>query len=59
VLLALALSLASPQPPTLPWGLVGRVYTSASLHVGIRPAIYLDSYEAALGVTVQVTALVL
>jgi len=69
--LALALALASQQPlggwapqagaANLPWGLVGRVYTSSGLHVGVRGAAYIDnegaggSIERAVGVTVQIT----
>jgi hypothetical protein len=45
-----------------PWGLVGRVYTTPALHVGIRPALYLDNegerggLEIGVGMTVQVSA---
>jgi hypothetical protein len=52
--LALALQLA-PQPMSLPWGTVGRVYSGAHVHVGVRPAVYVDTNEVAIGATVQVT----
>jgi|HubBroStandDraft_2_1064218.scaffolds.fasta_scaffold00590_19 hypothetical protein len=46
-------------------GTGGRVYTSRAIHVGVRPAAYLDNegsrarLERAAGVTVQITAAVL
>jgi len=58
--LALALSLAaqSPLPASAaqPW----RVYTSSTLHVGVRPAAYIGVAagglrEVGVGVTVQVS----
>jgi hypothetical protein len=54
--LALALALqGSPMPPPVPPLLYGRVYTAPDLHVGVRVATYVDSTEAAYGVTVQIT----
>jgi len=37
-----------------PWA-GGRVYTGSLWHVGIRPAVYVDRVEVAVGVTAQVT----
>ncbi len=64
--LALALALAAQQPlgswapsPTvnLPGWYGGRLLTTATLHVGVRPAAYVTSEgpEVAAGVTVQVS----
>jgi len=56
--LALALAASDPQPPPPPawWG--GRVLTTADVHLGVRPAAYLDAVdghvgEAAIGCTVR------
>jgi hypothetical protein len=62
--LALALALAAAQPLSDSWGTTSsqvakpwRVYTSPSLHVGVRPAAYVttEGPEWAVGCTVQVT----
>lgn len=69
--LAFALALASQQPlggwapqagvAALPWGPAGRIVTTPTLHIGVRPAVYFDnegpdgSIEKAMGVTVQIT----
>ena len=57
--LALSYALAS-QAPTAPaslsWpGAAGRLYTSPTLHVGVRPAADLSTDDWAIAVTVQVT----
>jgi hypothetical protein len=52
IALVLALQTLPPPPAPLP---VGRIYTSATLHVGVRPSVYVDLWETALGVTVQVS----
>jgi hypothetical protein len=56
--LALLLALSGQPAPLLPpWYSLpaGRVYTTSRLHVGVRPAGYVDYGSVALGVTVQVT----
>jgi hypothetical protein len=57
--LAVALVLAlqgSPSAVAPPWyGWAGRVYTSARLHVGVRPAVLVDPDERAVGLTIQLT----
>ena len=67
--LALALALAAQSPlgswapsptSTLPPWAGGRVYTSRTVHVGIRPAAYVDNearggLEGGAGATVQVS----
>ena len=60
--LAIALGLgAPPSSPPLPswWG--GRVITTTGLHLGVRPALYVDdearggALEIGVGITVQLT----
>lgn len=62
---ALALALAMwgaplqppPQPSPIPWA-GGRVLTTDTLHVGVRPAVDIDNsagIEWGVGLTVQVT----
>lgn len=66
--LALALALAASSPlgswaPSPPsgapswWGSAGRVYSSARIHAGVRPALYVTSEgrERAAGFTLQVS----
>ena len=63
--LAFALALAAQQPApatpafALPWA-GGRLYTSADVHVGLRPAFFADNennggWEVGVGATLQVT----
>jgi len=56
----IALILALSGPPAVQWAPiwrnVGRVYTSATTHVGIRAAIAVTPDEVDVGLTVQVTA---
>jgi hypothetical protein len=66
VILALILTalphLTLPSEPVPAWATgSGRVYTSATLHVGIRPAVYItnDGPELAAGATVQITTVLL
>lgn len=58
--LALLLALRDPLPPAPPppwYG--GRVLSSSTLHIGVRPALDIDkSGDVAVGVTVQITAFV-
>jgi hypothetical protein len=54
--------LTLPPEPVPAWiGGSGRVYTSATLHVGVRPAVYVtnDGPELAAGATVQITTVLL
>ena len=51
--LLLALS-GQPMPPALPFA-GGRVFTGPGFHVGVRPAIYVDRWETASAVTVQLS----
>jgi hypothetical protein len=53
--LVLALALAAVSPPSPPNWYGGRIYTSASVHVGMRPAVLVSAEELAAGVTVQVS----
>lgn len=46
--LAIALSGLQTYP-------AGRVYSSATLHVGIRPAVLISSEETAAGFTIQLS----
>jgi hypothetical protein len=40
-----------------PWyGTAGRIITTPMLHVGVRPAFFLDPDEVSIGLTVQITA---
>jgi hypothetical protein len=61
--LALALALAVPQGPQ--GAPPGRIWTSPTLHVGVRPALYLDNeknggrLELGVGCTVQVSTTVI
>ena len=51
-----------PSEPVPTWaGGSGRVYTSSTLHVGIRPAVYItnDGPELAAGATIQITTVLL
>lgn len=53
--IALALSLQNTpatQAPQLPFG---RVYTSPTLHIGIRPNYYAATYESGFALTVQLS----
>jgi hypothetical protein len=55
-LIALLLALQSlPPAPLPPPSPAGRIYTSSTLHIGVRPAVYVDPWETATGVTVQIS----
>jgi hypothetical protein len=51
--LALALQGNTPAPPP-PW-YGGRLLTTQDVHLGLRPAAYVDAYEIAIGVTLQLS----
>ena len=54
-IVALLVALQTPAPPpSSPW-FGGRVWTSPSLHVGVRPSFYVDSGEVAGAITVQLS----
>jgi hypothetical protein len=57
-LIGLVLALQSPMPAQSPpwYGTAGRIITTPTLHVGIRPAFFLDPDEISIGLTVQITA---
>jgi hypothetical protein len=55
--LAFLLTLSTNPPiggPPPPW-FGGRILTSSALHLGVRPAVYVDPQEVAVGMTVQLT----
>jgi hypothetical protein len=52
--LALAFAITTQGQSLPPW-YGGRVFTSAALHVGLRPAVLVAPDELALGFTMQVT----
>jgi hypothetical protein len=59
VAVAAALASAPAAPPPLPWA-GGRIVTTDTLHVGLRPAAFVDNedrgaLEWGAGATVQVT----
>jgi hypothetical protein len=55
-MITLLLALSSRPPPLLPQPTpAGRIYTSRVLHVGVRPAVMVDPYEIASGVTLQIS----
>jgi hypothetical protein len=49
--------LTGGPPPATPIPPVTRIYSSPTLHIGIRPAILATPYEVGSGITVQITAL--
>jgi hypothetical protein len=49
--------LAGGPPPVQLLPPVGRVYSSATLHVGVRAAFLITPLEQASGVTIQVSSL--
>jgi hypothetical protein len=50
----------SASPPPMPWyGTAGRILTTPTLHLGIRPAVHVDRNEFAAGLTLQITTHVL
>jgi hypothetical protein len=54
--------LTMPPEPVPAWITgSGRIYTTSTLHVGVRPAVYItnDGPELAAGVTIQVTTILL
>ena len=51
LLLAIQASTPAPAPPW--YG--GRLISTRALHLGIRPAIYVDRDETAVGFTVQLS----
>jgi hypothetical protein len=55
--LALALALqGSPMPPLMPTPTMsGRIYTSKSLHVGLRPVWFSTDGDLVYGMTLQIT----
>lgn len=62
ILLVLALSgflPAASTPPSMSAVTVGRVYTSPSLHIGVRGALLLSPSESGGAVTIQLTCNVL
>lgn len=55
IIFALALDAApNMQPPPAPF-VLGRLYTTKGLHVGVRPHFYADGAETAVAATLQVT----
>jgi hypothetical protein len=63
---AIALSLAlgsgsapSTSVPSSSWATTGRIVDGEHIHLGIRPAIHIESDELDLGVTIQLTLNVL
>jgi hypothetical protein len=61
IALALALASQQPQPAAPAWYRAWRVVERPGLHVGVRPAIFVDNeadgaVEWGAGATVQVTA---
>jgi hypothetical protein len=55
--IALLLTLSGPPQPSPPWyGSAGRIYTTSTVHVGVRPALFMAPAELDLGCTLQITA---
>jgi hypothetical protein len=55
--IALLLTLSGPPQPSPPWyGSAGRVFTSATTHVGIRQSAFIARDEMDFAITVQLTA---
>ena len=51
-----ALLTGGPLPASAPSSpVLGRIYTSPTVHVGLRPSIYFGAGEVAAAVTVQVS----
>lgn len=58
-MIGLVLVLQTPQMPATPppwYGTAGRIITTPTLHVGVRPAFFANHDEIAIGATVQITA---
>jgi hypothetical protein len=56
-MLALTLALAlqgQPMPVLLP-PITSRIYTSKTLHVGVRSHVFASTFETGYGLTVQIT----
>ena len=49
--------LAGGPPPVAPLPPMTQIYTSPTLHVGVRTHILTTPYERASGITIQVTSL--
>ena len=53
-----ALLTGGPPPASIPSSpVLGRIYTSPTVHVGLRPSFYAAPFETGMGVTVQVSML--